>query len=83
MCRALILNDFGICWGGTVLEIDRIAHLDGPGLEVGGSEFPECFAGRPQVCRALIGTPGGENLTAFDSPFTVTLNQNEAFIGGN
>lgn len=66
-----------------MLEIDGIPYLDRTGLEVSGGEFSECFAGGPQVAGAIIGTPSGENLTTFDSPFTVTLNQNEAFVGGN
>jgi hypothetical protein len=63
-----------------VLGIDRVAYLGRAGLEVGCGEFPELFSRRPQVCGAVIETAGGQNPAGFDLPWTVALDQHEAFV---
>ena len=68
-------------WLGHVAGIDGIAHFDEAGLEVGGGELAEGFAGDEEVGGALAGAAGSQNGAGFDLPRAVTLNQDEAFVG--
>ena len=63
--------------------IDGITHFDESGLEIRGGKLAERFARGEQIGAASIGSTSGENGAGFDNPPSVTLNQDEAFVGRN
>lgn len=68
---------------GDVLGVDGVADFDESGLDVSGGELAEGLAGDQKICGAVVVAAGGENCSRLDIPATVTLDEDEAFVGGD